>query len=60
MENKHAHGGLINGNGLDAFRVFKIGNGIANLEVFDPQNSADLTGIDLIFDFFLSQSFKNK
>ena len=55
---EHAHGGFIHTDGRHALRIFKIGNGIANVEILGAEDGANLTGKHLVFDLFLAESFE--
>ena len=40
---EHTHGRLINSYSRQCFRIFKVGNGIANIKTFQTSNGTDVT-----------------
>ena len=54
---QHVHRWFINGNAWQCFRLLRIGQGIANVEVFDTDNGTKVTRMHFTH-FFLSHAFE--
>ena len=45
---EHAHCGLVDGDWWQWFRIFKVANGVANLETLESDNGTDVSTVHVV------------